>query len=143
MTIHPFPRRRGRTHRAAGDRLPAFAGAVVTASVAAPWALGFAENHAAVAGSIAFAMAFGPIALLVTAVPAAAATTGVAGAWLAASPWALGYAGRGLAAWPADLALGLALMAIARAALRGRAARGAPARAPSLPAAPASRSRAR
>ena len=39
-------------------------------------------------------MTFGPIALLVTAVPAAAATTGVAGAWLAASPWALGYARR-------------------------------------------------
>jgi len=86
---------------------------------------------------------FGPIALLVTAVPAAAATTGVAGAWLAASPWTLGYAGRGLAAWPADLALGLALMAIARAALRRRAGTEAPARAPSLPAAPASPSRAR
>ena len=117
MTIHSFARRRART-RSAPDPLPALAAAVVIASVAAPWALGFAGSHAAIAGSIAFAMTFGPIALLVTAVPAAAATTGVAGAWLAASPWALGYAGRGLAAWPADLALGLALMAIARAALR-------------------------
>ena len=142
MTIHSFARRRART-RAAPDPLPALAAAVVIASVAAPWALGFAGSHAAIAGSIAFAMTFGPIALLVTAVPAAAATTGVAGAWLAASPWALGYAGRGLAAWPADLALGLALMAIARAALRGRAGTEAPARAPSLPAAPASPSRAR
>ena len=118
MTIHPFPRRRGRTHRAAGDRLPAFAGAVVTASVAAPWALGFAENHAAVAGSIAFAMAFGPIAVLAGALRAAAATTAIAGAALAAGPWALGYAGSGPAAWGADLVLGLLLVAMARQALR-------------------------
>jgi SPW repeat-containing protein len=127
MTIPAFARRCART-RAAADPLPALAAAVVTASAAAPWALGFAGNHAAIAGSIAFAMTFGPIALLVTAVPAAAATTtGLAGAWLAASPWALGYAHRGLAAWLADLALGLVLMAIARAALRGRAATRAPA----------------
>ena len=133
---------RGPARRA--DPLPALAAAVVIASVAAPWALGFAGSHAAIAGSIAFAMTFGPIALLVTR------RAGRGGddwpspaAWLAASPWALGYAGRGLAAWPADLALGLALMAIARAALRGRAGTGAPARAPSLPAAPASPSRAR
>jgi hypothetical protein len=120
MTIHPFARRRART-RGAVDALPALAAAVVTASAAAPWALGFAGSHAAIAGSIAFAMTLGPIALLVTAVPAAAAATGLAGAWLAASPWALGYAHRGLAAWLADLALGLALVAIARAALRSGA----------------------
>ena len=126
MTIHPFARRRART-RAAADPLPALAAAVVTASAAAPWALGFAGSHAAIAGSVAFAMTLGPIALLVTAVPAAAATTGLAGAWLAASPWALGYAHRGLAAWLADLALGLALVATARAALRSRAPIGAPA----------------
>ena len=57
-----------------------------------PRALGFSGSHAAVAGHIAFAMAFGPIAVLVSALPAAALSTAppVGGVWLVASPWCLG-----------------------------------------------------
>ena len=100
------------------DPFPPLAGALATAVVAAPWALGFSASHAAVAGHIAFAMAFGPIAVLAGALRAAAAATAVAGAALAAGPWALGYAGSGPAAWGADLVLGLCLVAMARQALR-------------------------
>ena len=42
------------------DPFPLLAGALATAVVVAPWALGFSASHAAVAGHIAFAMAFGP-----------------------------------------------------------------------------------
>jgi hypothetical protein len=100
------------------DPLPGVAVTVVAASTIAPWALGFSADHAAVAGHIAFAMTFGPIALLLTALRAAAWTTAAAGAWLAVSPWALGYAPRGTAAWSADLVAGLALIALSRRALR-------------------------
>src|SRR5262249_27553542 len=54
--------------------------------------LGFGDSHAAVAGTIAFAMIVAPIALLAEALPAAAYATVAAGAWLAVSPWVLGYA---------------------------------------------------
>jgi SPW repeat-containing protein len=97
--------------------LPLAAAGVVTAALAAPWALGFA-GRAAVAGHVAFAMTVGPIALLAVALPAAAYATGVAGAWLAVSPWLLGYASAGATAWSADLAAGLALVAISRLAVR-------------------------
>lgn len=100
------------------DPFPPLAGALATAVVAAPWALGFSASHAAVAGHIAFAMAFGPIAVLAGALRAAAAMTAVAGAALAAGPWALGYAASGPAAWGADLVLGLLLVALAREGLR-------------------------
>jgi hypothetical protein len=126
MTTDPFPRPRAGSPGGAAGLLPALAAAVVTASALVPWVLGFSASHAAVAGSIAFAMTFGPIALLVNAVPAAAATTALAGAWLAASPWALGYAGLNAGAWVADVVAGLALMAIARIALRGGATTAAP-----------------
>jgi hypothetical protein len=94
------------------DLLPALAATVITAITAAPWTLGFSASHAAVAGHIAFAMAFAPIALLIRALPAAAVTTAAAGAWLAASPWALGYASLGAQAWSADLLAGLSLIAL-------------------------------
>jgi SPW repeat len=94
------------------DLLPTFAATVVTAITTAPWALDFSASHAAVAGHIAFAMAFGPIALLISALPAAAVTTAAAGAWLVASPWALGYASLGATAWSADLLAGLTLIAL-------------------------------
>jgi hypothetical protein len=100
------------------DPFPPLAAALATAVVAAPWALGFSASHSAVAGHIAFGMAFGPIALLAGALRAAAVTTAVAGVALAAGPWALGYAASGPAAWAADLVLGLLLVALARHALR-------------------------
>jgi hypothetical protein len=98
------------------------AATLVGAMTFAPWALGFSASHAAVAGHIAFAMAFGPIALLIGVLPAAAAGLGAAGAWLAGSPWALGYASIGVAAWAGDLLAGLALVALAVHARPGRAA---------------------
>jgi SPW repeat len=108
------------------DPLPGIAAGLVGGSLIAPWALGFSSSHAAVAGHIAFALAFGPIALLITALPAAAVTTALAGAWPAASPWLLGYASHGAAAWAADLLAGASLVVVARRALRS----GAPARRP-------------
>jgi hypothetical protein len=103
------------------DPLPLLAATLMTAVLAAPWALGFSASHAAVAGHIAFAMAFGPIAVLVSALRAAAVATAVAGVALAAGPWALGYAPLGAAAWGAGLGAGLLLVVLARAALRASA----------------------
>lgn len=97
------------------------AAALAGVAAAAPWLLGFGDSHAAVAGGIAFAMTVAPIALLAEVLPAAAYATVAAGAWLAASPWVLGYASPVAAA--ADLAVGALLIATSRRALRGRAAR--------------------
>jgi hypothetical protein len=94
------------------DPLPALAATVIGAITVAPWALGFSAGHGAVASHIAFAMAFVPIALLISALPAAAVTTAAAGAWLVASPWALGYASLGATAWSADLLAGVSLIAL-------------------------------
>jgi hypothetical protein len=99
-------------------RLAALAATVVGASLLAPWAFGFSSSHAAVAGHIAFAMALGPIALLIAELPAAALATAAGGVWLMASPWALGYASRGAAAWSADLAAGVLLVALGCRALQ-------------------------
>jgi hypothetical protein len=116
------------------DPLPGMAATVVAANLIAPWALGFSSSHAAVAGHIAFAMTFGPIALLITALPPAALTTTAAGAWLMASPWLLGYASRGTTAWSADLSAGLVLVVLSRRPLRAGVARATPASARPRPA---------
>jgi hypothetical protein len=99
------------------NRVAVLAAAVVGASLLAPWALGFSSSHAAVAGHIAFAMAFGPIALLIAELPSAALATAAGGVWLMASPWALAYAALGTAAWSADLAAGVLLVALGSRAL--------------------------
>jgi hypothetical protein len=99
-------------------RVAAMAAAVVGASLLAPWALGYSSSHAAVAGHIAFAMALGPIALLSAELASAALTTAAGGVWLMASPWALGYAASGTAAWSADLAAGVLLVALGCRALQ-------------------------
>jgi hypothetical protein len=124
------------------DPLPAAASTLVGVVVAAPWLLDFSASHPAVANHIAFAMAFGPLALMVTALRAAAATCIAGGAWLTASPWILGYASTGLAGWLADLLIGAALVllsfealsggALRRRALRPSARIAAPARAPAV-----------
>ena len=100
------------------EPLAVAATAVVVLVTASPWVLGFSASHAAVAGHIAFAMGFGPIALLISALPAAAVSIAVAGGWLAASPWALGYAAMGAGAWSADVLSGLLLVALGAAAFR-------------------------
>jgi hypothetical protein len=105
-----------RWERVRGEPLqifPALAAGVVVLGAAAPWLLGFSQSHAAVANSIAFAMAFAPLALMITALRAAAAACIAGGAWLAASPFALGYASAGLAAWATGVVLGVSLAAIA------------------------------
>jgi hypothetical protein len=109
--------------RPAGLRAPrdpqAFAAtAVIVLVTASPWALGFSDSHAAVAEHIAFAMGLGPIAVLISALPAAAVSMVLAGGWLVASPWALGYASVGVGAWSADLLGGIALVVVSVAALR-------------------------
>ena len=114
VTAAPSP---GVATRSQPGPLAVAAAGVVTASLAAPWALGFAVG-AAVAGHVAFAMVVAPIALLAEALPGAAYVTGLAGAWLAVSPWAVGYASTGVAAWSADLAAGLVLVAVSRLAVR-------------------------
>jgi hypothetical protein len=101
-----------------GPSLSSLAATIVGGILIAPWILGFSTSHAAVAGHIAFAMTFGPIALLVTALPAAALTTAAAGAWLAVSPWALGFASYGIPAWGTNLTAGLALVAVGHRAWR-------------------------
>jgi hypothetical protein len=93
------------------------AATVVGASLLAPFALGFGSDHAAVAEHIAFAMALGPIALLIAELPSAALATAAGGVWLMAAPWAIGYASQGTAAWSADLAAGVLLIALGCRAL--------------------------
>jgi SPW repeat len=99
-------------------RLPMLAAGITSALVFAPWVLGFSASHAAVAGHIAFAMGIAPIAILIGSLAPAAVTTMIAGTWLAASPWALGYATRGLAAWSVDVCAGIALIGLGALALR-------------------------
>jgi SPW repeat len=100
----------------AHDPLPLIAAGLVSFIAVAPWLLGFSGSHAAVAGHIAFAMTFAPIALLIRALPAAATVVAAAGVWLAISPWALGYASRGGTAWASDVLAGLALIVLGRRA---------------------------
>ena len=100
------------------EPLSAAAATVILLVTVSPWVLGFSGSHAAVAGGIAFAMGFGPIAVLISALPAAAVSTAVGGAWLVASPWALGYASVGIGAWSADLLGGIALVVLSIAARR-------------------------
>lgn len=90
----------------AADPLPAAAATLVALSLVSPWLLDFDAKHAAVANHVAIAMAFVPLALLITALRPAAACCLAGGVWLAVSPWLLGYASAGVTAWGSDLALG-------------------------------------
>jgi hypothetical protein len=87
----------------------------------APWMWGFDDSAEAVANHIAFAIAFVPLALLAGPLTPAAVVVCAGGAWLAASPWVLGYAAFGVAAWAVDLIAGVGLMAAGMALVgRGR-----------------------
>lgn len=98
--------------------LPVLACGLVVLAAAMPWPLAFATSHAAVADHIAFAMAFAPLAMMITALRPAALVCLAGGVWLAASPWLLGYASRSPAAWAGDLVAGAGLAALAWAAQR-------------------------
>ena len=99
------------------DPIAPVASGLVVLAAAAPWLLGFSSSHAAVANAIAFLMAFSPLALMAPALRPAAAACLVAGAWLAVSPWVLGYWSQGIAAWGAGLILGATLTAVSWRAL--------------------------
>jgi hypothetical protein len=89
-----------------------------------------------VANHVFLVFAFGPLALLVVALRAAALVTVAGGVWLVVSPWVLGYA-MVHAAWASELVTGLLLIVVClmaagadplRFALPRRAPRTAPRR---------------
>ena len=108
------------------DRRPLAAGAVTLWIAISPWIWGFADSHPAVANHVSLVFAFGPLALLIVNLRAAAFVTLLGGVWLAISPWILGYAGDH-AAWLNELVTGLLLIALCASAAgvavphRGRA----------------------
>jgi hypothetical protein len=90
----------------------AIAGAAIFLWVAvSPWTWGFAGAHPAVANHVALLFGFGPLALLIANLRAAAIVTLLGGLWLVASPWVLGYAGNHLA-WLNELVTGSALVVL-------------------------------
>ena len=92
-------------------RLPMAAGAVMLWVAVSPWLWGFAGSRSAVANHVFLAFAFGPLALLVVALRAAALVTLAGGVWLVISPWVLGYA-TVHAAWASELVTGLLLVGV-------------------------------
>jgi SPW repeat len=73
------------------------------------WISGYADSHPAVANHVAIVFGFGPLTLLMANLRAAALVTLLAGAWLAVSPWLLGYA-TGHRAWLNELVTGALLV---------------------------------
>jgi hypothetical protein len=97
------------------DRRPLAAGAVMLWIAISPWVWGFADSHSAVANHVSFVFGFGPLALLIANLRAAAFVTLLGGAWLAISPWVLVYAGDH-AAWLNELVSGLLLIVLCASA---------------------------
>ena len=97
------------------DRRPAAAGAVMFWIAVSPWLWGFAGNHPAVANHVAVVFAFGPLALLIANLRAAALVTVLGGGWLAISPWILGYASDHWA-WVNELLTGVLLVVVCASA---------------------------
>ena len=97
------------------DRRPLAAGAVILWIAISPWVWGFADSHPAVANHVSFVLGFGPVALLIANLRAAAFVTLLGGVWLAISPWVLGYAGDH-AAWLNELVSGLLLIVLCASA---------------------------
>ena len=106
------------------DHRPAAAGAVMLWIAVSPWLWGFAGNHPAVANHVAVVFAFGPLALLIANLRAAALVTLFGGAWIAISPWILGYATDHWA-WVNELVTGVLLVVVCASAagLLGRVRR--------------------
>jgi hypothetical protein len=88
-----------------------YACGLVVATAIARFALGYDEVPV-LANHISFTAAIAPLALVGAGLAPAAALTALAGLWLAVSPWVLGYADEGVAAWAIDLAAGLALIGL-------------------------------
>jgi hypothetical protein len=106
------------------DRRPLAAGAVTLWIAVSPWVWGFSGSHPAVANHVAVVFAFGPLALLIVNLRAAAVITLLGGAWLAISPWILGYATDHWA-WVNELVTGFLLLVVSASAagLLGRVRR--------------------
>jgi hypothetical protein len=98
------------------DRRLIAAGAITLWIALSPWIWGFANSHPAVANHVALVFAFGPLALLVVNLRAAAVVTLLGGFWLILSPWILGYATDHLA-WLNELVTGLLLIVVCTSAL--------------------------
>jgi hypothetical protein len=97
------------------DRRPLAAGAVSLWIAISPWLWGFADSHPAVANHVSLVFAFGPLALLIANLRAAAFVTLLGGVWLVISPWLLGYATDHVA-WLNELVAGLLLIALCASA---------------------------
>ena len=97
------------------DRRPLAAGAVILWISISPGVWGFADSHPAIANHVSFVLGFGPLALLIANLRAAAFVTLLGGVWLAISPWVLGYAGDH-AAWLNELVSGLLLIVLCASA---------------------------
>jgi SPW repeat len=112
-----------RARRLANDNpLPIAGGALILWIAASPWIWGYAGSHSAVANHVAIVFGFGPLALMMANLRAAALVTLLGGAWLAVSPWLLGYASDH-AAWLCELVTGFLLVVLSvRAAGLRRAA---------------------
>jgi SPW repeat len=93
------------------DRRPIAGAAIFVWIALSPWLWGFADAHPAVANHVALVFGFGPLALLVANLRAAAIVTLLSGLWLVASPWVLGYGGDHLA-WLNELVAGAALIVL-------------------------------
>jgi hypothetical protein len=74
--------------------------------------LGYGQVRPALANHIALAMALGVLVVLATVLRAATITCGVLGAWLAASPWLIGYASTTMSGARNDVLSGLALICL-------------------------------
>ena len=88
-----------------------WAAPIVVLTTITPFVFGY-DSVEALSNHIAFAAAIAPLALVGAGLPPAAFLTGLAGAWLAVSPFALGYADDGFFAWSIDLVAGIAVVAL-------------------------------
>ena len=93
------------------DRRILAGGAVILWVALSPWIWGFADSHPAVANHVALVLGFGPLALMIVNLRAAAYVTLLGGIWLAVSPWLLGYA-TDHAAWLNELVTGTLLIVL-------------------------------
>ncbi len=107
MKLVPIPR--------IDRRIPA-GGAVMLWVALSPWIWGFAGSHPAVANHVALVLGFGPLALMIVNLRAAACVTLLGGVWLVVSPWLLGYA-TDHAAWLNELVTGTLLIVLCADAL--------------------------
>ena len=93
------------------DRRVLAGGALMLWVALSPWSWGFAGSHPAVANHVALVFGFGPLALLIVNLRAAALVTLLGGIWLIASPWVLGYASDHTA-WLNELVTGALLVVL-------------------------------